>query len=300
MLENARDPKSVTRSVRIYRRMISAYPHNFRSEFSEPMLQVFRDSCRRAYLDGGALALSPLWVRTGRDYFTTLVEEYARRGTAMTREKFYKLSGWGLVLAAVSLLLSFLPEADRILDGLYQIFGVPASPEQHNLYQSLSEGVRSLPFPVAILLITFGLFGLNVRYGDLAGKRARIALGIGITGGIAALVISVGMAIGFEIGRQVMNISMAFMFAGLFFFGIAALRNKPMPRGNGLPILAGIWWPLLTVQAYVFPQMFQQLNFVPAWVSITIFSIMGFALATLGYVLQADAPRVGGTFAQQV
>lgn len=300
MLENAHEPKIVTLSVRIYRRMISAYPHSFRSEYSQPMLQVFRDSCRQAYHDGGAPALPVLWARTGLDYLKTIVEEYARGGTAMTREKFYKLSGWGMVLAAVSLLLTFLPEADRILDGLYQKFGVPGPPVQHDLYLSLSAGVRSLPFPVAILLITFGLFGLNVRYGDLAGKMARIALGIGITGGIAALVISGLMVIGVEIGRSVMNICMAFMFAGLFFFGIAALRNKPMPRGNGLPILAGVWWPLLTVQAYVFPQMIQQLNFVPAWISFTIFSIMGFALAWLGYVLQADAPQVGATTAQQV
>ena len=107
MLENARDPKSVTFSVHIYRRMISAYPHTFRSEYSQPMLQVFRDSCRQAHQDGGALALSVLWLRTGLDYLKTIVEEYARGGTAMTREKFYKLSGWALMLAAFTFIAGF-------------------------------------------------------------------------------------------------------------------------------------------------------------------------------------------------
>jgi hypothetical protein len=94
----------------------------------------------------------------------------------MTHTKFIRLSGWGMVLAAVSLLLTFLPEADKILADLYQTFGAPATSAQHHLYQSLSEGVRLLPFPVAILLITLGLIGLNIRYGGQAGKTAKMAL----------------------------------------------------------------------------------------------------------------------------
>lgn len=288
------DPRLVSISSAVYRAMITFYPQQFKREYSSSMEQVFRDCCYRIYSQSGTRGMIALWMLTLVDWLKTVIEEQLNRGTEMTRNKFIRLSGWGLVLAAVSLLLTFLPEADRILDGLYRTFGVPASSVQHDVYLNLSEGVRSLPFPVAILLITFGLFGLNVRYGDLSGKMARLALGIGISGGIAALVISVNVAIGVEIGRPVMNITMAFMFAGLFLFGIAALRNKPMRHGNGLPILAGVWWPLLTVQAYVFPQMTQQLDLVPAWFSFTIFSIMGFALAWLGYVLQADTPQVGG------
>jgi drug/metabolite transporter (DMT)-like permease len=89
-----------------------------------------------------------------------------------------------------------------------------------------------------------------------------------------------------------MNIFMAVMFAGLVVFGIAALRNRAMPRGNGLPVLAGVWWLLLTIQAYVFPQIIQ-VDFMPAWFSLAIFSMMGLFLALLGYVLQADAPLAG-------
>jgi hypothetical protein len=100
------------------------------------------------------------------------------------------------------------------------------------------------------------------------------------------------MVSGLENGRPLMNISMAFMFAGLFVFGLAALRVKPMPRGNGLPALAGFWWPALVIQAYVYPQVTRSLGpEVPFWFSFTIFLAMSFFLALLGYVLQADALR---------
>ena len=198
-----------------------------------------------------------------------------------------------MVLAAVSLLLTFLPEANKILDGLYQTFGSPANSAQHDWYLSLSEGVRSLPFPIAILLITLGLLGLRARYGEQAGDTAKLALGVGILGGVAGLVINVCMAIGYEIGRPLMNVSMAVMFAGLFVFGLATLWYKPMPRGNGLPSLAGFWWPFIVIQAYVFPLVTGNLGPpVPGWLSFTIFFVMGFSLAMLGYVLQADAPPV--------
>jgi hypothetical protein len=77
---------------------------------------------------------------------------------------------------------------------------------------------------------------------------------------MVSLVISAGMVLGIQNVRPLMNISMAFMFAGLFFFGLVALRSRPMSRGNGLPALAGFWWPFLVIQAYVFPQLFQRLG----------------------------------------
>jgi hypothetical protein len=83
---------------------------------------------------------------------------------------------------------------------------------------------------------------------------------------------------------------MAVMFAGLFFFGLIALRARPMPRGNGLPLLAGFWWPFVLIGATVYHQQTGHWLNVPFWLSFTWFTIMGFFLAWLGYVLQSDAP----------
>jgi hypothetical protein len=231
-----------------------------------------------------------LWAHTLIDWFKTVIGEQMNRGTEMTRSKFIRLSGWAMVLAAVILLLSFLPESDSILDGLYQTFGQPATAAQHEVFQTITTGMRSLLFPAAILFITLGLFGLHIRYARRTGNSAKLSLGMGIAGGVVSLVISAGMVMGIQIVRPLMNISMAFMFAGLFVFGLAALRSRPMPRGNGLPALAGFWWPLLVIHAYVYPQFIQRFFGlqVPLWFSFAIFSLMSISLATLGYVLQAD------------
>lgn len=181
------------------------------------------------------------------------------RGTEVTQSKFIRLSGWGMVLAAVSLLLTFLD-------------------------------VGTMPFLLAILLITLGLLGLRARYGEQAGNTAKMTLGAGVLGGAAGVVSNILMTIGYENGRSLMNISMAVMFAGLFVFGLVALREKPMPRGNGLPALAGFWWPFIVIGGNVYHQVTGHWLGVPGWLSFTIFSIMGVFLALLGYVLQSDAP----------
>ena len=87
-----------------------------------------------------------------------------------------------------------------------------------------------------------------------------------------------------------MNISMAVMFAGLFVFGLVALREKPMPHGNGLPALAGFWFPFIMIGAIVYHQVTGHWQNVPFWPSFALFSGMSFFLAWLGYVLQSDAP----------
>ena len=292
MFKTSTEPRLVTFSTTAYRLLLTFYPNRFRREYGPDMAQVFRDCCLKSYRQSGLPGMLSLWALTLFDWFKSVLDEQLNLDTEMTRTKFIRLSGWGMVLAAVSLLLSFLPEAEIILEGLYQTFGAPATSAQHDLYQSLSEGVRSLPFPVAILLITLGLLGLFIGYGEQAGKTAKMALGIGVLGGAAGLVINVWMILGLENGRPLMNISMAFMFAGLFLFGLVALRVKPMPRGNGLPVLAGFWWPALVIQAYVYPQVTRSLGpEVPLWLSFTIFTAMGLFLALLGYVLQADVPR---------
>ena len=290
------DPFLVSLSASMYRVLLAFYPARFKRDYGSHMAQVFRDICLKTYRQSGLWGIFSLWTLTLLDWFKTVIEEQMNRGTEMTRTKFIRLSGWAMVLAAVILLLSFLPEADQILDGLYQTFGQPTTAAQHELFQSITAGMRSLLFPAAILFITLGLFGLYIRYGVQTGNNAKMSLGMGIAGGVVSLAISAGIIMGIQNVRPLMNISMAFMFAGLFVFGLAALRSRPMPRGNGLPALAGFWWPFLVIQAYVYPQFIQRLGpQVPIWFSFTIFSLMSIGLATLGYVLQADILRVKNT-----
>ena len=161
-------PGVVTISAAAYRLLLIFYPTRFRHDYGPHMAQVFHDCCLKTYHQSGPPGIFALWVFTLFDWFKTVIEEQLNRGTQMTRMKFIRLSGWGMVLAAISLLLTFLPEADIILDGLYQTFGAPSTSTQHDLYQSLSAGVRSLPFPVAIFLervMHFGLEMIDSRHG---------------------------------------------------------------------------------------------------------------------------------------
>lgn len=179
----------------------------------------------------------------------------------MTHNTLIRSSGWGMIVAAICLLLTF------------------------------TESAGAFPFFLfAILLITLGLAGFYARYGEQAGNTAKIALGIGIVGGVAGVVSFMLMAGGYENGRMLMNFSMAVMFGGLFVFGVIALKENLMPRGNGLPALAGFWFPFIVIGANVYHQLTGQWLNVPFWQSFALFAAMSFFLAWLGYVLQADAP----------
>lgn len=184
----------------------------------------------------------------------------------MTQSTFIRLSGWGMVGAAVALLLTFVP--------------VP------------------IAFLVAIMLITLGLWGLYARYGEQAGQIGKIALGIGILGGVAGIVASLLLAIGSESWRPTMNNAMVVMFLGLLGFGLITLRTKAMPQRNGLPLLAGFMWPFIVLGANVYHLVTGQWLGVPGWLSFTLFAILSFFLAWLGYVLQADMPHESATLAK--
>ena len=68
-----------------------------------------------------------------------------------------------------------------------------------------------------------------------------------------------------------------------------------MPRGNFFAMLAGLWWPLVTIDAYVFPLGISRLGpSVPFWFTFTLFLLTSIGLAGLGLLgmaLESEAPR---------
>jgi hypothetical protein len=84
----------------------------------------------------------------------------------------------------------------------------------------------------------------------------------------------------------------AISLLGLTLFGLTALRSKPMPRLNWLPILAGIWYPVTYVlfsiydisHKGVFPD-----QYLPALVLMVVIQFL--ALCILGFVLIDDSSK---------
>jgi hypothetical protein len=70
------DSKGVTVSVKIYERLLAAYPANFRREYGPAMLQLFRDQCRDAWSAGRRGGLAGLWLRVLLDWAKTSVVEH--------------------------------------------------------------------------------------------------------------------------------------------------------------------------------------------------------------------------------
>lgn len=289
MLEHTHDPQAVTRSVRLYRRLVSAYPADFRREYGEPMLQVFRDSCMRAILEGGRLALLALWARTGLDYLKTLIEEYARGGTNMTREKFIKLSGWALVFGSVALFVGWMAST-RPDYNQYNAASLPI-----DRYANIASPLLMF---LGILLLSLGLLGLLARYGSEAGGFGRFTLGFGALCGAVTLIGGLGVA-NYDSGPWWYLFLLGWTFQNLMLalFGIVCLRLRILPRWNGLPLLAGIGVPVFVFIAFAYEAI------TGSWVggsgavelAVLLVEMVGFA--GLGYLLQADsqpAPPAAG------
>jgi len=79
---------------------------------------------------------------------------------------------------------------------------------------------------------------------------------------------------------------------GLTVFGLTALRSRPTPRLNWLPILTGIWYPI--VYSFLFVYLISHNGKLPDqyWPLVKFtFAIQFFALFVFGIVLVNDAPQ---------
>ena len=85
------DGDGVTFSVKVYERLLAAYPAEFRREYGPAMKQLFRDQCRDAWSQSRGRGLAILWLRVLPDLAkTSLVEHLATRGDARQRAAFTK------------------------------------------------------------------------------------------------------------------------------------------------------------------------------------------------------------------
>lgn len=219
----------------VYQKILIAYPAEYRNQFSEDMAQVFRDLCREIYEREGLAGFLGMWLSTLFDLVITAIAERLKETASMTKEKFYQLGGWFLILAGISFIIGI-----GLVDGAPD--RIPLKPYEIVLY----EYGAVIIMPLAFLLYGVGMFALRARYGEASGKFGSVSLLIAGIGGVTGTFAAIGM-FGFESEPSwlILTVGMFVMFAGYFLFGIPAYRNKILPRWDWLPNLTGVWFVLL-------------------------------------------------------
>ena len=273
-------PRSLILSTRLYQALLTVYPSEFRHAYGGLMLQVFRDSCQRALRESGTAGLASLWNRTMLDTVQTALEEHAQRGVDMSKGKFIKLSGWALMLCGGIMSLGLLA-GTRPQYNPFNALSLPVD-------QVLNAAATPL-IAVGLLLLSLGFIGLIVRYGQKAGSFGRFSLALGVLSGVISTAGAIGLGIlGSDPWFSMFFFGLTIQLLGLTLFGVASLRQRTLPRWNGLPVLAGVWFPLSVIVTLIF----EQARGGVVWMDVIspVFWLLSLAgLAVLGYLLQSDA-----------
>jgi len=187
----------------------------------------------------------------------------------MSKPELIKRSGWAFVAGAFAF-ITLLSGSDPI--------AIPGS-------------------VVSAILLAVGMSGLRSAYGEHAGSLGRSMLLLGMLGPVLWVIAIASMALvtiaqieeGFWI---LIFVGPAISLLGLTLFGLTALRSKPMPRLNWLPVFAGIWYPvtytLFSVYDISHKGVFPD-QYLPALVLIVVIQFL--ALCLLGFILVIDSPK---------
>jgi hypothetical protein len=189
----------------------------------------------------------------------------------MNNSNFIRLSGWLMILGAIA----FLPGAIAMLFWDSQTVG------------GNDPSMQLAAFAVfwAPILLAVGMLGLRARF--------KIGGGVLLFGtALGGLLVIVGTLVQFLTPDYSVSGTYYGVWLGgvlvlntcLSIFGILALIQKPLPRWNWLPLVAGAWILLLPLLGGI-------IGSPSSPVIIAILVIMTIAQVMLGYILQADAPQ---------
>jgi hypothetical protein len=280
------DATLVTFSIRAYRLLLAAYPSEFRQEYGPHMLQLFRDYSIRRYKQNGASGMFSLWAITLFDFLRSVIEEHLQRETIMNKDLFIRLSGWALILGGVAFSLGITGAV------LAEIRFYPF----YSLFDIYDVAFEFGMFFVGPPLIAVGLIGLLVRFGGGFGNLVRVVILIGAIAGAFAIPLAFlaeeianAMSIDGD-GAWIWTfaVGLMLMFGSLALFGILAVRHKAMPHWNGLPIIAGLWFPTLLLLSTILTGSFLASDDFTTYLPLLTVPIFAAAMILPGYMLQAD------------
>jgi disulfide bond formation protein DsbB len=285
----SKDPSPVSLSISIYGVLLAAYPSGFRHEYGPHMVQVFRDICLRSYTLNGLPGMLDLWTLTLLDYFKSVIEEYLQKGIHMSKSTFIRLSGWSLIVGAISLMVVIAAFSRDV--------------PEYNPYNALSKPIDlyfeyavTILLPTSMFLWLIGMIGLYQRYSPETNSFGKFSLILGIIGGGIGLLITLSWVLQLEFTQSDADFAvfvggLSLYFLGLIFFGVVSIRDHLLPRWNALPIITGSWLFLVLLinilelenlfQKVLGPDLFQILLY-----AVSLSSML--SLVALGVNLKSD------------
>jgi len=232
----------LSRSQRIFTRLLALYPYEYRQEYGPQMAQLFKDCSREAVGQNGGTALLSLWIATLLDLFKTAFEEHFKELTHMSKEKFMRLGDWALIVGAICLAatLAFGNAETSFADPLG---GRDAWVE----YFKLGAG------PLSMLLLATGALALRTAYGNEAGAPGNAALGVSVAAAVAAAVgaVGLGLLLPGEIWWTLFFLGFMLHLLGMGVFGALCWQRGALPGLNWLLAAGGLALPVLTLVGIV-------------------------------------------------
>jgi len=267
-------------SVGVYRLLLAAYPKAFRDEYGPHMVQVFQDLSIRAYSQNGSDGILRLWAITLFDLFKSVVEEHLQKETNMNKSTFIRISGWALILGAVGYAFLFL---GWFLDENYPLLH----------WEKTYGGIMYISgFMIAPLMTAIGVLGLRSRYGNAIGAGGSSTLLVATIAGLGLTIVGIVGEYLDLFGRVsdtpfiILMYGNAVLMLSLALFGFMALSRKPLPRWNGLPIAAGIIFPIMLFIGFVLNMVSEFTVAVGIGILIQLISMV-----ILGFILQGDVAQ---------
>ena len=303
MASGAAGEPGVAASERVYRALMRAYPEEVRRRYAEEMVGYFGDLCREERSSRGPGGVMSLWARTLPELIFTALQE---RGTVFRRNAYLPaapgtVARWGALCALLGGVLgvAFHLIEYSLLGALGILTGGSYGSDPFARFFTL------LLLLGALSLSSLGLFGLygtvvarSGRPGLLAGAGAVFSaaaaflwLSISGYGAVHNLASGTAFFAPFEwlwnAGALLIGPAMVFWFLGLLLLGIAAARERRLPRL--LRVLP------LVLFAIIAPSYELGVYFEMVGNPVTAVIVMGFAqglpfvgVALLGWVLLRD------------
>lgn len=201
----------------------------------------------------------------------------------MNNSNFIRLSGWSFIAGALVFAPLILAASLENLS-----YKLPIKP------MGFMETIVVFGFFLGPVLLAVGMLGLWMRYRNKISASGKSILLLGAFSGILVLVGVIRQANGNDSFWGSFILGTTFIFLCLTIFGVLAIIQKPLSHRNWLPLIAGIWFPLMSLPGIFgihFPMLGQQVSQIFSLFSIISIVITTIALIMLGYTLQANISK---------